>query len=281
MSDNSKIALITGATSGIGIEIAKHLVETGHSLILLARSSEKLQALVGDLRTFNSSVRLDPILCDLSSFKSIQNASEHILKSYHSIDLIILNAGLWNFEFIETKDGLEETFQVNLLAPFILFNNLKDIIPKNGSSKVVFTTSGLHQGEINFADIEFRRNFSGFKSYRQSKLGLILLTRWLANQDEYRGVSFFCVHPGMVNTRLGRNANWFSRVVFKLLGKSITEGAKTHIHLIDRKANELTSGEYYAEAKVKKPTPYSYSTSAAEQLWNLLADYNTELIKNV
>lgn len=198
--NETRTALISGATSGIGSEIAAHLVRKGYNLIVLGRSIEKLDSLSKQLNAINPKVSIDKIFCELSSFDALKKACEQIKKSQKSIDLMILNAGLWNFQFIETSDKIEETFQVNLLSPIVIFNELELLMPKHEEAKVIFTTSGLHQGVINFSDIEFREKFSGFKAYRQSKLGIILLTRWLSKQASNSGISFYSVHPGMVHT---------------------------------------------------------------------------------
>lgn len=272
--NNTKTALITGATSGIGTIIAEHLVQKGYSLIVLGRSAEKLNVLSNQLKRLRSNVNLSLVVCDLASLNSIEDACDEIRTKSSTIDMLVLNAGLWNFQFIETTDAIEETFQVNLLAPFILFKRLHDLIPQNKESKVIFTSSGLHQGKINFSDIEFRAHFSGFKSYRQSKLGLIMLTRWLSQQTENSEISFYSVHPGMVNTQLGRSAGWFSQLIFRLLGKSKEKGAQTHIHLIDAQSTELKSGAYYAKRKVTQTTKYSYDMEQAERLLDVLNDYD-------
>lgn len=273
MIEKNKIALITGATSGFGVVIARHLVKQGYSLIVLGRSKDKLDSLILDLKEVDSNCTIDPILCDLSSFKSIAHACDSIKKAYFHIDIMILNAGVWNFKYIETEDNIEETFQVNLLSPLLIFNNLKQLIPTEGNSKVILTSSGLHQGSINFPNIEFRNTFSGFKSYRQSKLGLILIARLFSKKEEYTGISFYTVHPGMVKTELGRNAGWFSKLIFKLLGKTKEKGAQTHLFLIDQPNNNLTSGEYYANCRITKASAESYNLESANKLLKTLNEY--------
>lgn len=269
-------ALITGATSGIGEVIAKHLVQKGYTLIVLGRSKHKLDALKKSLLSINSNAQIDLFECDLSSFASVQQACSNVNTSYQSIDLLILNAGLWNFKFVETIDKIEETLQVNLLAPIYMFNAFRSKLIKGESSRVLFTSSGLHQGEINFSDLEFRKKFSGFKAYRQSKLGLILITRWLAKQSEYSKIAFFSIHPGMVNTKLGRNAGWLSRNIFKLFGKSPEKGARTHLYLIEENLSKLSSGDYYANSKLARTHAYSYDMKIAERLWQ---EVNTKMPK--
>ncbi|MDX1446662.1 SDR family NAD(P)-dependent oxidoreductase [Lishizhenia sp.] len=270
---NSKTALITGATSGIGSAIAEHLAQQGYSLYMLGRSQEKLTNTKNHLRKLNPNVNVHPILCDLASKSSTLKACEEVGSIAASIDILILNAGLWNFQFKETEDNIEETLQVNVLSHLMIFEKLIHLVPKNNQSKVLFTTSGLHQGTINFEDLEFRTNFSGYKCYRQSKLAVLMLTRWFSQQDEFKGISFYCVHPGMVNTQLGRSAGWFSRSIFKLFGKPKHKGAKTHIFLIDQDPKLLTSGECYANCAVTPTSSYSYDMKVGERLWKVLKEY--------
>lgn len=271
-----RTALLTGVTSGFGKVIAAHLVDEGYQVIIMGRSEEKLEQLRLSLMQRRGESRIELILCDLSSLSSIEKACERLIAADTRIDLMVLNAGVWNFKFIETEDHIEETLQVNLVAPLMIYRKLKELIPHNANSKVIFTSSGLHQGNINFQDLDFRENFSGFKAYRQSKLGVILMTRWLASQEENQGINFYAVHPGMVNTDLGRNAGWFSRMIFKLMGKSKEEGAETHIFLIDQSIDLLKSGEYYADSKVVHTTKESYDMNVAERLYSEIVSLTTQ-----
>lgn len=273
---SNKIALITGGTSGFGTVILKHLAQRGYDILILGRSVEKLEQRKKELSSKYPDINIDNIICNLSSFTSVVNACKLIKSKYTRIDLLIFNAGLWNFEFKESEDKIEETLQANLLSHLLILKSLTSLLPRGEESKVIFTASGLHQGEINFSDLEFRKNFSGFKAYRQSKLAIILLTRWLSKQKENQGISFYCVHPGMVNTNLGKNANWLSRLIFKLMGTSIENGAKTHLYLIDNKADSLSTGEYYYKNKVTKTTDYSYDMQVAEKLNDMISAYFTK-----
>ncbi|MCR9170892.1 MAG: SDR family NAD(P)-dependent oxidoreductase [bacterium] len=268
-----RTALITGATSGIGFIIAKHLARKGYNLLIMARSPEKLKTLTEVLLDIDATISVDGFLCDFSSMESTNAACDAIAKKSPKIDVMLLNAGLWNSSEQKTEYGIEETLQVNLISQIQVFKALETCIPKNETSKVIITASALHQGEIYFNDLEFENGFSGFKAYRQSKLGLMMITRWLSNQTEFEGISFYSVHPGMVSTDLGRDASWFARMIFKLFGKSPEKGAQTHIHVIDTENSSLTNGEYYANKKVTKTTPYSYRMDEAEKLWEVIRSY--------
>jgi len=167
----------------------------------------------------NPNCDVNTVLCDLSSFESVKNAINSVKSLTESIDLLILNAGLWNFEFIESKDNIEETLHVNLLSQIFMFNELEALIPRNDESKVIFTSSGLHQGEIQFEDLEFRKNFSGFKAYRQSKLGLLLLTRWLAKKANIPVFHFTVFIPVWLTHILEEALGGYREVSLNCLGK--------------------------------------------------------------
>lgn len=273
MRKDKLTAVLTGATSGFGTVIARHLIHKNYRLIFLARSEKKANDLKNALIQEFPKAKVDFLMCDLSSFDSIALACEAVGEKFGQIDLLILNAGVWNFKFQETLDGVEETLQVNLLAPALMLKKLSDFIPRNDRSKVILTASGLHQGTIHYEDLEFRKEFSGFKAYRQSKLGVILLTRLWAKLPTYSGISFFCVHPGVVNTQLGKNANWFSRMIFRLIGSSVEKGARTHLHLIDQPTKTLTSGEYYAKSGIAKASKESYDLQEASELLKTINTY--------
>ncbi len=257
---------MTGATSGFGQVIARHLVQEQYTLLFFARSEEKAKALKQTLMSAHPAAQVQAIPCDLASFHSVESACRKVRESVDRIDLMIHNAGIMNFTFKESADGIEETLQVNLLAPLLILYTLKKLIPKNGASKILFTSSGLHQGTIQFNKLEFRDAFSSFKTYRQSKLGIILMTRLLASQEAFAHISLYAVHPGMVQTELGRDAGWFPRLLFFLLGTSLQKGAETHIHLIDTAPGKLVSGEYYAKGRVTKTTPQAYDLEEARKL---------------
>ncbi len=262
-----KRIVFTGATSGLGKVALNFLIQQEAKIFVLYRNEKLIEAFANDEHVI-------PVLCDLSSISSIQNAIESIKNQTDTIDVLVNNAGLWEFGgFIETVDGYERTFQVNLMAPFLLVHGLLPVLKNADAPKVITTASALHQGTLNFDDLQFRNKFSGFKAYRQSKLGVILLTRFWAKHHENE-ICFVSQHPGVVNTDLGRDADWFSRGFFKLFGVSPEKGARTLIHLLQTPAKELVSGEYYANSKVSKTsTQESYNLQSAERLNGILGDF--------
>ena len=195
MTSTLKTALITGATSGFGVYIARYILEQGYRLLLWARTEQKGKDTLKQLLEFVPDADVQIIVADLASLPSVRASCEKVGGLTEHLDLLVLNAGLWNFEPVNTEDGIEETLQVNLIAPVLIEESLHSLLLKAPEAKVIFTASGLHQGEFSFDDPEFRKGFSGFKAYRQSKLGIILMTRLLARQYKDTRIGYYCVHP--------------------------------------------------------------------------------------
>jgi len=269
----NKIVLITGATSGIGKETALGLAKLGATIVFTTRDSLKGEKTRNELIAATNNENIDMLKCDLASFESIKNCCKEFKSKYDRLHVLINNAGVWDFKRRTSKDGIENIFATNYLAPFLMTNLLLDVLKKSNPSHIINLTSGMHYGTINFNDIEFKQNFSGIKAYRQSKLGLILFTRLLAKKLEGGNVTVNCVHPGMNKTDLGRDAGGFSRMIFKLMGKDPKIGAETSIYLASSPDVENITGEYFAKKKIKRSSKESYDMDLAKQLWDVSKKY--------
>jgi NAD(P)-dependent dehydrogenase (short-subunit alcohol dehydrogenase family) len=173
----------------------------------------------------------------------------------------------------ESKDGIENTFATNYLAPFLMTNLLLDVLKKSAPSRIINLTSGLASGTIHFNDLEFKKGFSAMKVYSHSKLAIILFTRLLAEQLKGTGVTVNCVNPGMSATNLGRDAGWFSEKIFKILGKEPSIAAQTPIYLASSSDVETISGEYFEKKTVKTINKETYDLDAAKKLWKISKNY--------
>lgn len=270
---------MTGATSGFGLIAACELASHGNKVIATARNSESANKLKTHFESHfpGASGTIEIFLCDLSSFESIVNACTQVKANNNYIDVLINNAGLWNFSYRESYNHIEETLHVNVLAPLLINHLLLGLLSKSNQPKSIFTVSGLHQGNVDFSNLEFKNNFSGFKAYRQSKLEVIMLCRLLAKKLNTLKIGVYSQHPGLVNTKLARDANWFSKSFFRIIGLPPAVGARTLIYLAEENKDNLISGEYYYKNAVKEITPQSYDLKVAsvllEKLTNYLKDY--------
>jgi len=269
----NKIVLITGATSGIGKEVAIGLANLDATIFFTTRDNLKGEKTKEELISKTNNKKIHMLKCDLASFESIKNCCKEFKSKYNNLHVLINNAGVWDFKRRESKDGIENIFATNYLAPFLMTNLFLDIIKKSSPSRIINVTSGMHYGTINFDDIEFKRKFSGAKAYRQSKLGVILFTRILAKKLEGTGVTVNVVHPGMNKTNLGRNAGGFSQIIFKLMGKDPKIGAETSIYLSSSPNVENITGEYFAKKMIKRSSKESYDMDLAKKLWDVSEKY--------
>ncbi len=268
-----KVVLITGATSGIGKATAIGLAKLGATVLFTTRDQSRGESAKKEIRESSGSEDVHSIECDLASLDSIRRCAAELKSKYDRLDVLINNAGQWDFKRRETVDGIERNFAVNFLAPFLLTNLLLDLLKKSTPSRIVNVASGLHGGKVNFDDIQLKKSFSGYRSYSQSKLCLILFTRLLSKKLEGTGVTVNCLHPGMVSTSLGRDSGLIAGVFFKWLGKSPEEGAKTSIYLATSNEVDGVSSEYFVNSKVKRSSKESYDMETAERLWKVAEKY--------
>ena len=189
----SNIIFMTGATSGLRKVSAIKAASNGNTIIALARNKSKGEALKQALNDEypDAAGKIEIIEGNLNSFESLTAACQEVASQYPVIDMIINNAGIMNFEYKQSIDDIEETLQVNLLSPLLICDLLFENLQKAQSPKIIFTSSGLHQGEINFDNLEFKDSFSSFKVNRQSKLGVILISRLLAKPLKSHNITIY------------------------------------------------------------------------------------------
>jgi len=269
----NKIVLITGATSGIGKETALGLAKLGATIVFTTRDNLKGEKTKKELIAATNNKDIHMLKCDLASFESIKNCCKEYKSKYDKLHVLINNAGVWDFKRRESKDGIENIFATNYLAPFLMTDLLLDMLKKSSPSRIINVTSGMHYGTINFDDIEFKQKFSGAKAYRQSKLGLILYTKLLAKKLEGTDVTVNTAHPGMNKTDLGRDAGGFSKMIFKMMGKDPKIGAETSIYLASSSDVKNITGEYFAKKEIKKSSKESYDMELAKKLWDVSEKY--------
>lgn len=251
-----KIAFFTGGTNGLGLVAASRLYQKGYKVYITTRSQAGIDRLEAYRKrtTAKSPGEFVYLQCDLSDFTSLDKAIEEFTQSENRLDLLVNNAGIWNNQRIESAQGIEETWQINVLAPVYLIRKLRPLLLESENPKVITTASALHQGPLHFSDLEFSENFSGFKAYRQSKHSVLLFTRFFAESDS--AISYYCQHPGVVSTELARDMGVGARMFFSMVGISKEKGAQNLIYLCLANVDQLHSGAYYAKKRVAK-TPKS------------------------
>jgi retinol dehydrogenase-12 len=277
MSEVSQpIALVTGATSGIGEVTARELVRQGYHVVLLARNAEKAARTRQQLQqTASPGTRVDVLLCDLSDLGQVRRAAEEFNQRYARLDVLVNNAGLvFGAEREESVNGHEMTLATNHLGPFLLTSLLLPKLRQSPAARIVNVASMAHKfAKPDLADLDATRSYSPMRAYANSKLFNILFTQELARQLRQRGITNVTtnsLHPGVVASNFGSNSTWLTRAFYKAAAPFMTtseDGAQTSIYLATSPEVASISGGYFAKKK-PEPVKSDFNTAAnVQQLW--------------
>jgi NAD(P)-dependent dehydrogenase (short-subunit alcohol dehydrogenase family) len=268
---NTKIAVITGGTSGIGKATVEKLVTFGTTVVFLARDVQKVNSVKKEiLKTFPNG-KMDVFEGDLIDLTSIKAAAEAIKAKYPKIDILINNAGGVFSEFEKTTDGFEVGFQVNHLAHFLLTQILLDNLLKSDDARIINLSSEAHRiGKFNVGNLNAEKKFSTWKQYGATKLMNILFTKALANKYGEKGLMSFAVHPGVVKSGFGANNGGFLKYFNKMPFLITPEkGAETSIYLATQTKEKLSSGGYYKRCQISYSSLESQDIVSQNQLWDI------------
>jgi NAD(P)-dependent dehydrogenase (short-subunit alcohol dehydrogenase family) len=274
MKLKDKVCLVTGSTSGIGKETVIGLAKEGARLVLPVRNIAKGESLRKEVLSMTGNSHIELMSCDLASFDSVRSFAKAFLDKYDRLDLLINNAGIWETKRKKSVDGIELTFAVNHLAPFLLTHLLTDRLISSAPSRVINVSSEAHRyGKMRFDDLERNNKWSLFGPYAQSKLANILFTKELARKLNGAGVTVNCLHPGVVSTHLFDAFPKVFASVSSLFMITPEQGAKTTLHLATSSEVSEISAEYFSKSKIKRTAPQAQDAEAARKLWQVSMEY--------
>ena len=278
---SGKTVVITGANSGLGYETMRVLAARGAHVIGTARSMEKAEAACASVAG-----KTTPMVLELDDFDSVVACADAITALNTPVDILICNAGIMALQELEQVYGLEKQFVVNHLGHFIFTNRLLPRVREAQQGRIVVLSSSAHssapEGGIEFDNLSGEMGYEPFKAYAQSKLANALFARELAYRLRETPVTANSVHPGVINTNLGRHFSEFIQSVAKLVGwifmKSVEEGAATTCYVAAIPALAGVTGYYFADCNPDpEASPLIEDRALAERLWQvseeLAADY--------
>ena len=222
-----------------------------------------------------SGVRVDVLEADLSSLASVRRLAAEVLDRYARLDVLINNAGAMFATRQLTEDGIEATWAVNHLAPFLLTTLLLDRLEASAPARIVTTASDAHKGaQIPFDDLGAQRSYRarGFGRYGESKLANILFTAELARRLTGTGVTATCFHPGLVASGFNRNNGWLLSAAMTMLrpfSRTAEKGADTLVWLVESSEVAGLSGGYYVDRRQVDPSAAARDLEVARRLWQL------------
>lgn len=268
-----KICMVTGANSGIGKATALGLAQMGAKVVMVARDRARGEAAQNEVKVKSGNNAVDLLVADLSSQQSIRQLVENFKQHYTQLHVLINNAGVFMLTRRETMDGLEMTFAVNYLAPFLLTNLLLDVLKASALARIVNVSSEAHEnGYIKMDDLQAEKHYRPMRAYGQSKLALVMFTYELARRLQGTGVTANCLHPGFVATNIGQSgvgpvARPVAKFILSFLGISSEEGARTSMYLATSPDVEDLTGKYFVKSMPRKSATISYNESLQQELW--------------
>ncbi len=276
MEMTGRIAVVTGANSGIGKVTARELARKGATVIMTARDEARGKAALDDVRRASGSDSVELMLCDFSSQRAIRAFGKAFREKYDALHVLVNNAGALVPERKITEDGLELTFAANHLGYFLTTELLLDRLKAAAPARIVSVASAGHTRakSIPWDDLNSERGYSGVDAYCVSKLANILFTFELARRLEGTGVTANCLHPGAVATNFGLGGGWLKWAV-KLAQPFMIDdekGAETQIFLASSPEVEGVSGKYFAKKKPIEASRAAKDMLAAKRLWALSED---------
>jgi len=270
-----KLVLITGATSGIGYHTARRYAEAGADLLCVNRNRERSEALAREIET-EFGVRCSYMLADLSLRREVSRVADRLLQLERLPDILIHNAGIYLTRRELTEEGLEKTFAVHCLAPFIFTRLLAEGLKAQGPARIILVSSeghrfaawGLRCDDLNWE----KRRYSGLKGYGSAKLAQLLMLRVFARLFGDSQVSISAMHPGAVKTDTGQENGAFYRWIKRnfldrqLRPPSIAAEALFYLGVSGEAA--VQNGKFFNLTTEEKPAPPALDEDLAEELWN-------------
>ena len=272
MDHQKRICLITGATSGIGKAAATLLAAQGYEMILTGRNPRKVESITREIREQTGSSSVYGLVADFANLQQVRQLADQFKSQFPRLDVLINNAGAYFNRRQRTSYGVEKTFLVNHLAPFLLTNRLLDWLTKSPSGRIINVSSNAHQsGRLDLDDLNLDRFYFGFWAYGRSKLANILFTYELARRLKEGYVTANALHPGRVGTDIfktdfsifGGPLKW----MIERVSLTPEQGADNTVYLAASPDVEGITGKYFVKREAVASSPLSYDEDLARRLW--------------
>jgi NAD(P)-dependent dehydrogenase (short-subunit alcohol dehydrogenase family) len=253
-----KIVLITGATGGIGKQIAISLAKLGFTIVITGRNKENGEAAVTEIQKIAGNNNIELLIGDLSSFDGITSLVEQFCHKFQKLDILIHNAGSATQKLLKSKNGIELNFAINVIAPFLLTKLLLSSLKNSDNPMVICVTGGDIPKKLEIDNIQCEKVFKGLASYSQSKLMMMIVMYELSQQNINEKFTVNICYPGQASTIMTQSVTkeMFPKLmqpifpIFKMItkpdnGKSAQKASKSSVFLATKESLKDITGKYY------------------------------------
>lgn len=270
MDINGKVALVTGANSGIGAVTARELALQGAHVFLACRSQAKAQPVLDEIAALsNGQAKAEFLALDLGDLASVRACAQQFLERGLPLHILVCNAGLAGAKGM-TASGFELTFGVCHVGHFLLTQLLLETIKASAPARIVVVSSKMHYRckGIDFDALQKPTSSpTAMLEYGVAKLANVLFAKELARRLEGTGVTTYALHPGVVATDVWRSVPWPFDKIIKRFMISSEQGAATSLYCATSDEVSEQSGLYYDECKPKTPSSLALDSALAQKLW--------------
>jgi NAD(P)-dependent dehydrogenase (short-subunit alcohol dehydrogenase family) len=269
-----KLSIVTGSTSGVGLEAVKRLALAGSNIVMVCRNGTKAETIRKEVLA-TSPVIIDIITADFSDLAQVRNAANVILGRYRRIDVLIQSAGLYSTTRKLTADGFELVFGVNHLASFLFTSLLLDRMKESAPARIILVNSeGYRFGGLDYEDLDWSRRFyTGLRSYGASKTAQLLAMNVFASNLANTGLTINAIHPGTVRTNIGGNNGllyrlFFHGIVWRFMKDPVIAGEALYWMAASAEVG-THNGAYFNLTTLEEVLERIKDKENSEKMWNL------------
>ena len=269
-----KVCVVSGSTSGVGLEAVRRLARGGAHIVMVCRNAVKAEKVRREIVT-QSNVPVDVVLADFSDLGMVRQAADTLLKDYPRIDVLINSVGMHSTRRVIAENGFEMVFCVNHLAPFLLTHLLLDRLKQSAPARIIYVNSEGHRfGGLSLNDLDWKRRlYIGLRAYGASKTAQLLTTWEFAELLRDSGVTINAMHPGDVRTNIGNNNGflyrWFlHHVTWHMLKDPVISGDALY-YLAAAPELEGVSRRFFHLTIEEKPAPHALDRAKGRKIWDM------------
>lgn len=263
----NKTILITGVTGAIGGATALEIAKSGATIVLLARNKNKVENIKKEISQKSGNNNIYTLIADLSDIASVKKAANEFKRKHDRLDVLLNIAAVYKSKREVTKDNLEMMFATNYLGPFILTNELLDLLKSSKHARII-TLTAPSTTKLKFDDLQGEKKFSSFNAFGASKMMNLLFTYALARRLKGTRVTATAFFPGLTKSNLTIEMPSLIKFFLRIIGSKPERPAVMLGHLALDQKYQASNGKFYKfNGKEIKSSSYSYDTAIQEKLW--------------